>query len=542
MRITSFITKVAQNDPSLITVKLSLTKRNNIEKLLTALEDAKNSGCKNIAELDLSGSRFTKGELNRLIEALNKLPNITTLRLDGCKIYDKNSIQWSDLEHIKTLSLKDNTLVYSHFRGTLRELYLDDNPTLRVTTVLNRFTSEPNDLQILSLNRCMVNNDKLAHLMSGKSKLKQLRQFYLRGNLLTYGCMDVFSGFNLLTTLDVGDNFGIEELGDGLPNACPVLQELYADHCGLFPRTFKTIAKMPMLHSVDLSCNARLLKDNSLQGLDLDSKTDFKNIRTLKLNGCKLTDQLIPELAEFFPTLVHLSLAQNRLTQSGVEHLLQTFKQLHVLDVSTQELYKILAPQKRPLSPKQVDDLRQRQASLENLLQLIRKTAELTEINLGGTGLSSEMLLSLVPTPTDGRKLVVINGLPCNEFVKQERTKLASKATEASSSQGAEMIIEEIPSPRAPSRKVEIKRLKSRIEQLEQELKEVKAENAALKGKTETTKSASESVGDKVALFEALQTHGHFRPQRAAKRRGQEPQSLPEPVASSSALPVVPSR
>lgn len=545
MRIKSFITKVMQDDPTLATVKLSLTKEKNKKKFLDALQDPKNLGCKNISELDLSGSRFTKDELVSLIQALNNLPNITTLRLDGCKIYDSNTVGWDKLKHIKILSLKDNSLVYSHFRGSLTALYLDDNPALHVKTVLTRFTSEPNDLQILSLNNCNVDNETLTHLMSGDSKLKQLRQLYLRGNLLKLGCMDALRGFNSLTVLDIGDNFQIEELGDELPNECPILEELYADHCGLYPRTFNTIANMATLHTVDLSRNTRLLRDNSLQGLGLgDDEANFKNIRTIKLNGCKLTDQFIPELAQFFPNLVNLSLAQNRLTQFGVENLLRTFKQLQALDVSTQELYKIPAPQQRPLSPRQEEDLRKRQAPLESLLRLICETPELVDINLGGTGLTSEMLLSLVPTPADGRKLAIINGLSCIELEKQERDKLAFKATEASPSQKPEVVIEEISSPRAPSRKGEIQRLKARIKQLEQELQEVKAENTVLKGKAKAAEPTSGSVGDRVALFEAMSTsakekrtqvegvhlHGHFS--RSAKKRGAQLQT--QVVASSS--------
>ncbi len=546
MKLQEFLTKVTRNDSSLATVRLSLTKRKNITKLLDALQDSKNLGCKNISELDLSGSHFTKEELASLVQALNNLPNITTLRLDRCEITDKNTHDLSLLKHVKTLSLKSNSLgSMALFSLEIIELYLDNNPNINAKMALNRFKSFPHNLQVLSLNQCNVDNHTLVYLMERGSKLRQLRELYLRANTLKYGCMDALRGFNLLTTLDIGDNFNITDLGDELHNECPKLEVLYADHCGLFPGAFKTIVKMAKLHTVDLSCNTRLLKDNSFQDLDLGDVTNFKNIRTMKLNGCRLLDQFIPELAQFFPEVVSLGMAQNRLTQSGVESLLKAFQQLRVLDVSTQELYKIPAPQKKTLSPRQEQALDARKAVLDSLLQLIRETPELTEINLDGTGLTSEMLLSLIPTKKDQRKLAVVNGLPCRRFEQQERAKLALKAAETSSSQEPEMVIEEI-SPRTSSRKTEIKRLNARVEQLEQELQKANATIAALKGETRTTELISGSVGDCVALFEAmgtqakerrtqfegLRTHGQFRPQRAPKKQGAERQL--EPVASSS--------
>ncbi|CEG57981.1 leucine-rich repeat domain-containing protein [Legionella fallonii] len=543
MKLNHFLDKVQHDDPFLATVKLSLKKKNNMKKLLAALDDANNLGCKNISELDLSGSRFTQEDFALLVQALNKLPNITTLRLDGCHITDRNTHNLVRLEHVNALSLKNNSLgSMPLFSMKLTALYLDNNPQLNVKIALSQFRTFPNSLKVLSLNQCNVTDSSLQYFISAGSKLKQLTQLHLRQNKLTSGCMATLNGLDSLTTLDLGNNFKIKMLGDALHLGCPSLEVLCIDHCDLNHLAFKSIAQMAKLHTVDLSDNSRLRQQFSLNKMDFSDTTHFANIRTMNLSACKLGDAFLSELIQFFPNLVHLNMASNQVSQAGVECLLKNLR-LQVLDISAQELYKIPSRQKNPLTDKQKEAKRGRKKILDSLLSSICEADQLTEINLEGTGLSPKMLLSIIPTEKDQRKLTIINGLNYSKLepilkkriTDKKKAKLASSEAKVSSSQelssSAEMAVIEL-SPRKTSKKTEqIKHLQAEVKRLKQELEVAKATIVALAGgEDKTTKQTSSHVKRTAAIFEGLNTYGQFSSPPRRVKQGQQP----DPIATSS--------
>ncbi|WP_058534226.1 leucine-rich repeat domain-containing protein [Legionella saoudiensis] len=474
MKLKTFLKQIKQNNLSLDTVQLSLQLNGNVKKLLAALNDEANVGCKDITELDLSGSHLTSNDIEALVKALNKLPNIKTLRLDHCAITDDHtSRHLVELEHVTSLSLKGNLLgKRPAFNKDLKALYLDDNPQLNIKAALLRFSTYAKKLEILSLNKCNVQDEDLIFLMRPGSHLKTLKQLHLHENKLSSIGTHSLKEMSLLEVLDLGQNnqigdFGVSEL------QCPALQTLNIEGCNVSPNVFSSLEAMVKLRTLNLSYNP------ALKLYDLGSDTNpLEQIRKVKLNFCRLTDKNVSSLIALFPNLTHLEIANNQLTQSGVEDFLLVSKHLRVLDVSTNHLYTLLSAK----NPKAHKSIAAEKAKIEDFFVSVSQAKGLTHINLSGTGLTDDILPRLIPAEGSARKLRMINGIRCTELKEAlEQRREARKNAEAVTLSSPAGDVIEI-AAKKPSKNMQIKALKAQVKHLESELAKAKATITQLQG------------------------------------------------------------
>ncbi|WP_133136037.1 leucine-rich repeat domain-containing protein [Legionella rowbothamii] len=469
MKLKTFLKQIKQNNSSLETVQLSLTQNGNVKKLLAALSDETNEGCANISELDLSGSNLRDEDIVALVKALNKLPNIKTLRLDNCAITDDyTSRHLVELEYVISLSLRSNLLGQRPaFNKNLKALYLDDNPDLNVKAALLRFSTYAKKLEILSLNRCKINDNALQFLMREGSNLKTLKELHLHGNKLSSIGIDYLKGMNLLEVLDLGRNNQIGDYGVGRLQ-CPALRTLNIEGCNLSPHVFQSLETMTMLRKVNLSYNPALKlyeKDTELNGLE--------QIKRVKLNFCQLKDVNVPSLIALFPNITHLEIANNQLTHVGVEDLL-TSKHLKALDVSTNSMFSILSA-KSQKGPRANKTITAEKAKVEELLLSVSQAKELIRINLSSTGLPDDMLASFIPAEGSPRKLRSINGILCVELKDVLKQREEAKNIKLAAQVVGTSVDEVIEVEAKPSKSAQIKALKAQVKDLKAKLAEAQA-------------------------------------------------------------------
>lgn len=479
MKLKAFLRQIKQANSSLETVQLSLKQNGNVKKLLAALNDETNEGCQNISELDLSGSKLTDDDIETLVKTLNKFPNIKTLRLDNCAITDDHTLcHLVELEYVTSLSLKSNLLVQRPaFNKALKALYLDDNPDLKVKSALIRFSTYATKLEILSLNRCKVNDNKLRFLMRDGSHLKTLKQLYLHGNELSSIGINYLKEMKLLEVLDLGRNNQIDSYGVAQLQ-CPALRTLNIEGCNLSPSVFESLEAMTKLRTVNLSYNPAL----KLYGKEPESSR-LKQLKKVKLNFCQLKDHHASLLTVLFPNLTHLEIANNQLTHVGVEDLL-TIEHLQSLDVSTNSMFSILSA-KAQKAPRANKTIAVENAKIEELLLSVSQAKELIHINLSSTGLPDDLLPSFIPAEGSARKLRSINEIPCVELkdvLKQreeaKKNALAAQVVAASSA-SADGVVE---IEAKPSKGAQIKTLKAQVKDLKAQLAEAKATITQLQG------------------------------------------------------------
>lgn len=416
-------------------VKLVLKTSQDIQLFLNALRDSRNHGISSLSELDLSNTRFTNQELSDLVTALNNIPGIKSLRLDSCGLKDSDTVELFKLTHIKKLSLKSNYLKNRPmFNSMLEALYLDYNTELSASYVLFSLSRNAAALKKLSLRNCGVTDANLEYLTRPESRLKSLTHFNLRRNNITHQGVDSIAHLQSLTTIDLSQNTGIGN--EGVSRLAPLkqLRTLYLDNCGIGAEGIKAIAKMN-LQTVDLSFNPGLKKE-----WGLDDIRPNHTIRTLLLTFCSLNDNHAKLIVSKFPAATDLNVANNNMTRAGVKTLLSN-PIIENLDVSTQSLYAKAtgASGSGMISPrimmKKKEIKQQEKEKAQDLLDTICNTITLKSINLEHTGITSRMLLSLIPDETDHKRyLKKINGVSCKELKPKLEQQIALRKAEKQSS------------------------------------------------------------------------------------------------------------
>ncbi|HFR5664955.1 TPA: Dot/Icm T4SS effector LegLC8, partial [Legionella pneumophila] len=416
-------------------VKLVLKTSQDIQLFLNALRDSRNHGISSLSELDLSDTRFTNQELSDLVTALNNIPGIKSLRLDSCGLKDSDTVELSKLTHIKKLSLKSNYLKNRPmFNSMLEALYLDYNTELSASYVLFSLSRNAAALKKLSLRNCGVTDANLEYLTRPESRLKSLTHFNLRRNNITHQGVDSIAHLQSLTTIDLSQNTGIGDEGVSRLALLKQLRTLYLDNCGIGAEGIKAIAKMN-LQTVDLSFNPGLKKE-----WGLDDIRPNHTIRTLLLTFCSLNDNHAKLIVSKFPAATDLNVANNNMTRAGVKTLLSN-PIIENLDVSTQSLYAkstgasgtgMISPR---IMMKKKEIKQQEKEKAQDLLDTICNTITLKSINLEHTGISSRMLLSLIPDETDHKRyLKKINGVSCKELKPKLEQQIALRKAEKQSS------------------------------------------------------------------------------------------------------------
>lgn len=416
-------------------VKLVLKTSQDIQLFLNALRDSRNHGISSLSELDLSNTRFTNQELSDLVTALNNIPGIKSLRLDSCGLKDSDTVELFKLTHIKKLSLKSNYLKNRPmFNSMLEALYLDYNTELSASYVLFSLSRNAAALKKLSLRNCGVTDANLEYLTRPESRLKSLTHFNLRRNNITHQGVDSIAHLQSLTTIDLSQNTGIGD--EGVSRLAPLkqLRTLYLDNCGIGAEGIKAIAKMN-LQTVDLSFNPGLKKE-----WGLDDIRPNHTIRTLLLTFCSLNDNHAKLIVSKFPAATDLNVANNNMTRAGVKTLLSN-PIIENLDVSTQSLYAkatgasgtgMISPR---IMMKKKEIKQQEKEKAQDLLDTICNTITLKSINLEHTGITSRMLLSLIPDETDHKRyLKKINGVSCKELKPKLEQQIALRKAEKQSS------------------------------------------------------------------------------------------------------------
>ncbi|CZI92730.1 Ran GTPase-activating protein (RanGAP) involved in mRNA processing and transport [Legionella pneumophila] len=416
-------------------VKLVLKTSQDIQLFLNALRDSRNHGISSLSELDLSNTRFTNQELSDLVTALNNIPGIKSLRLDSCGLKDSDTVELFKLTHIKKLSLKSNYLKNRPmFNSMLEALYLDYNTELSASYVLFSLSRNAAALKKLSLRNCGVTDANLEYLTRPESRLKNLTHFNLRRNNITHQGVDSIAHLQSLTTIDLSQNTGIGD--EGVSRLAPLkqLRTLYLDNCGIGAEGIKAIAKMN-LQTVDLSFNPGLKKE-----WGLDDIRPNHTIRTLLLTFCSLNDNHAKLIVSKFPAATDLNVANNNMTRAGVKTLLSN-PIIENLDVSTQSLYAkatgasgtgLISPR---IMMKKKEIKQQEKEKAQDLLDTICNTITLKSINLEHTGITSRMLLSLIPDETDHKRyLKKINGVSCKELKPKLEQQIALRKAEKQSS------------------------------------------------------------------------------------------------------------
>ncbi|HAT1777317.1 Dot/Icm T4SS effector LegLC8 [Legionella pneumophila serogroup 2] len=416
-------------------VKLVLKTSQDIQLFLNALRDSRNHGISSLSELDLSDTRFTNQELSDLVTVLNNIPGIKSLRLDSCGLKDSDTVGLSKLTHIKKLSLKSNYLKNRPmFNSMLEALYLDYNTELSASYVLFSLSRNAAALKKLSLRNCGVTDANLEYLTRPESRLKSLTHFNLRRNNITHQGVDSITHLQSLTTIDLSQNTGIGD--EGVSRLAPLkqLRTLYLDNCGIGAEGIKAIAKMN-LQTVDLSFNPGLKKE-----WGLDDIRPNHTIRTLLLTFCSLNDNHAKLIVSKFPAATDLNVANNNMTRAGVKTLLSN-PIIENLDVSTQSLYAkstgasgtgMISPR---IMMKKKEIKQQEKEKAQDLLDTICNTITLKSINLEHTGITSRMLLSLIPDETDHKRyLKKINGVSCKELKPKLEQQIALRKAEKQSS------------------------------------------------------------------------------------------------------------
>lgn len=163
-------------------------------------------------------------------------------------------------------------------------------------------------------------------------------------------------------------------------------------------------------------------------------------IRTLLLTFCSLNDNHAKLIVSKFPAATDLNVANNNMTRAGVKTLLSN-PIIENLDVSTQSLYAkstgasgtgMISPR---IMMKKKEIKQQEKEKAQDLLDTICNTITLKSINLEHTGISSRMLLSLIPDETDHKRyLKKINGVSCKELKPKLEQQIASRKAEKQSS------------------------------------------------------------------------------------------------------------
>ncbi|HAU1564849.1 TPA: Dot/Icm T4SS effector LegLC8, partial [Legionella pneumophila] len=416
-------------------VKLVLKTSQDIQLFLNAMRDSRNQGVSSLSELDLSNTRFTNQELSDLVTALNNIPGIKSLRLDSCGLKDSDTVELFKLTHIKKLSLKSNYLKNRPmFNSMLEALYLDYNTELSASYVLFSLSRNAAALKKLSLRNCGVTDANLEYLTRPESRLKSLTHFNLRRNNITHQGVDSIAHLQSLTTIDLSQNTGIGDEGVSRLALLKQLRTLYLDNCGIGAEGIKAIAKMN-LQTVDLSFNPGLKKE-----WGLDDIRPNHTIRTLLLTFCSLNDNHAKLIVSKFPAATDLNVANNNMTRAGVKTLLSN-PIIENLDVSTQSLYAkatgasgtgMISPR---IMMKKKEIKQQEKEKAQDLLDTICNTITLKSINLEHTGITSRMLLSLIPDETDHKRyLKKINGVSCKELKPKLEQQIALRKAEKQSS------------------------------------------------------------------------------------------------------------
>ncbi|WED42291.1 secretion system protein [Legionella cardiaca] len=421
--LKSFLDRIKKTDESHTEVKLVLKTSKQIKSFLAALKDSANIGVQSITELDLSRSELNQEQIIELVAVLNTLPTIHTLRLDHSKITDDFTTELAKLTHVRTLSLKNNSLNRRPaFNANLEALYLDNNTQISSRQVLFTLGLKAASLKKLSLKNCGVTDDALHYLKD--SKLKNLTYLNLYKNNITSQGMESVATLQNLETLNISLNAGVGDDGVKAIQDLDKLRTLRADSCGIGVTGLAHLSQMK-LHTVDLGYNPGLK-----QPWDFANLKPNDTIHTLKLNFCSLNDKHATALRAQFKALTHFNGANNNMTKVGVLELLAN-QALVTLDVSTQQLYRkpvVTSGNKSFFSTQKVkvETLRKKvviesKEQIEPLLIAIRKAPALTAIHLEHTGLTDKMLLSLIPERTERlRKLKKLNG----EFCKIQKKKL----------------------------------------------------------------------------------------------------------------------
>lgn len=540
-KLQGFIERVKQETESLSKVTLSLKTQKGFNLFLAALNDPENIGVQSISELDLSSSNLSMEKIKALVIALNKCPNIKTLHLNNCKITDEFSLGLAKLDHVLSLSLKDNLLKNRPMFSTkLESLYLDNNPQISARQVLHFLNTYARNIQELSLANCTIRDSAFKLLNANRSYLPKLTSLNLRENKISFVGVTKLIAIKSLVTLNLGSNKLIGNHGIESLRALDQLETLFVDNCNVGISGLVRISGMNF-KMVDLSYNT---------GLKESWDDPFKNVepntslQTMRLMFCGLNDDHMQTLNKSFPETTTLVMANNKLTPKGVISVLEN-PNLQSLDVGTHQFYK--KPGSRGNKAQRKALIATEKEKMVPLLEAICEAPALTDINLEGTGLTSKMLLSLIPTPEDTeRKLKRINSVPCKklkrELTQEIERKMEAKESAAQVSLSApkalpkQEIIEIESQPRLTKKDKLIKKLEAENASLKAELAAAQAEISLLKDKTST--EALPSTPSVKRLIDKLEsqpnTSAFFAPQKSSSGVTRTRKTIIEPSQPSS--------
>ncbi|XP_029921621.1 NACHT, LRR and PYD domains-containing protein 12-like, partial [Myripristis murdjan] len=288
-------------------------------KLLSAGLESPNCSLKT---LRLSGCRLTGSCCASLASALKSNPHLTELDLSKNKLQDSG---------VKLLSAGLESPNCSLKTLRLRRCRLSESSCASLASALK---SNPHLTELdLSKNKLQDSGVELlsAGLESPNCRLETLR---LRDCILSESCCaslaSALKSNPHLTELDLSESqlqdSGVELLSAGLESPNCSLKTLRLSGCGLSETHCETVASPlksnPHLTELDLSENQ--LEDSGVKLLSAGLESPNCRLKTLRLNGCGLSESCCASLASALKSNSHLTeldLSENQLQGSGVKLL-----------------------------------------------------------------------------------------------------------------------------------------------------------------------------------------------------------------------------
>ncbi|XP_062389571.1 uncharacterized protein LOC134077945 [Sardina pilchardus] len=285
-----------------------------------------------LSELDMSGCDLQTSEEKQLSGLRSPNCHLERLRLVGCKLIGRflaSILQWAN-SHLRELDISDSEL--QDCGGELLHQPLNQDCKVRlisrglkhssseaVVLVLQSYISQLSELDMSGCDLQTSAEKLLSGLRSPNCHLDKLRSV-----------ASALQSSISLKELDLSHSdlkeSGVQLLSTGLSSPHCKLQSLRLAGCELTEESCKAVASALQssisLKELDLSHND--LKESSVQHLCTGLNSPHCKLQSLRLAGCKLTEESCKAVASALQSsisLKELDLSYNDLTESGVQLL-----------------------------------------------------------------------------------------------------------------------------------------------------------------------------------------------------------------------------
>ncbi|XP_022097844.1 uncharacterized protein LOC110983151 [Acanthaster planci] len=314
---------------------------------------------KHIQRLKLVSCNLTGRDIPHIADALSDMQELVELNMSGNGTLLGSGGAWSSLaklKHIDKICLEECSLIEDdilHIADalsnipTISELDLSSNETLGSSGESWSHLAKIKQIQKIDLWSCNLKGDDVAHIASALSKMPNLTELDLSGNVSLRGSCgawselatvkhikkvnlrecnltgddmphiaDALSNLSDLVTLDLSGNPALSSSSEGWSYFAKInrIQKVCLQKCNLtgddIPRIADALKNVPALEELDLSYNV------SLSGIGEKSSHLLKlgHIQKVNLGSCNLTRNDIPQVADTLgkmQRLVELDLSGN---------------------------------------------------------------------------------------------------------------------------------------------------------------------------------------------------------------------------------------